>query len=115
MGEKRKKRWKTLVLLAVLVLGAVAAYLYVPMDPVKIIVSRETTFIDGPINPDGTVNYVAALDQQYAEGVTYENNAALPLLRAVGSSVLPDGTRHEMLYRLRLRAKELDKDPNFIQ
>ena len=41
-------------------LAALLAYMYCPM-PVKIIISRETTYTDGPLNPDGTVNYVAYL------------------------------------------------------
>ncbi|MCK4850325.1 MAG: hypothetical protein KAT11_03185 [Phycisphaerae bacterium] len=50
----------------------------------KIILSPETTRISEPLNNDGTVNYLAALNKQYSKGVTAENNAAILLLQAAG-------------------------------
>ena len=32
---------------------------------VKITISRETTVISGPVNPDGTINYMAALEADH--------------------------------------------------
>jgi hypothetical protein len=52
--------------------------------PGGIIVSRETTFITGPLRKDGSVDYLAALNERYSRGVTPENNAAVLFLLAVG-------------------------------
>ena len=47
---------------------------------VNITVGRETTYLTGPLNPDGTVNYLAALNAIYGKGVTPANNAVVPLI-----------------------------------
>ena len=52
---------------------------------VKITISRETSYVDGPVNPDGTINYVAALNASLSKGVTRDNNAAVGLLQALGA------------------------------
>lgn len=59
---------------------------------VKITISKETTFLDGPVNPDGTINYVAAVNQRMAKGVTKDNNAAIPMLNAFGPASLNEKT-----------------------
>jgi hypothetical protein len=37
-------------------------------------VSKETTAITGPLHDDGSVDYVAALNQRHGQGITPENN-----------------------------------------
>jgi len=101
-------------MVVVLLLSGLLAYMYWPMGPVKIIISRETTYIDGPLNADGTVNYVEYLNQKCSDGVTAENNAAPLLLRAFGSHVFPAATMGETLRRLDLPADFLDGDKHFI-
>jgi hypothetical protein len=49
-----------------------------------ITVGKDTTHATGPVRPDGTVDYVAALNQRMAAGVTPQSNAAVALLRAMG-------------------------------
>ena len=49
-------------------------------------IGRETTVVDGPVNADGTIDYVAAMNALYSRGVTAENNAAIPLLAATGDA-----------------------------
>ena len=96
-------------------LAALLAYMYWPTGPVKIIISRQTTYIDGPLNADGTVNYVAYLDANYAKGVTPENNAAPLLLRVCGPDMLPEPIRGQTLARLNLPADFFDdRDKQFI-
>lgn len=55
---------------------------------IPIIVSRETTYLTGPLNADGTVNYVAAINEMASKGVTPEDNAAIPLIQSKGDIIL---------------------------
>ena len=57
----------------------------------KYTISEETTYITGPLRKDGSVDYVAALNQLSSQGVTPENNAAVPFWKAVGpEEILPE-------------------------
>ena len=49
-----------------------------------ITISRETTYIDGPLDEDGNVDYVAALNELSSEGVTPDNNAVVLFWQAFG-------------------------------
>jgi len=107
MDAKRKNRRRKILLVGGVLL-AVVVFLHWPVGRVKIVVSPETTVIDGPLNADGTVNYVAALDRMFAEGVTPENNAAPNLLKAFGLSILrPDEIGDQILGRLGLTAEDV--------
>ncbi len=102
--SKRKKR------IVWVVLGLVVAtlvYMHWPMERVTIEVGPETTVLERPLHPDGTVNYVAAMDEAYAAGVTAENNAAEGLLRALGPGLLQSATRQPELARLGLSSDEI--------
>ena len=58
--------------------------------PIRYTVSRETTYVTGPLRKDGSVDYVAALNQRASRGVTPENNAAVLFWQAVGpEEILP--------------------------
>jgi hypothetical protein len=48
-------------------------------------ISKETTFVTGPVRADGTIDYVEAINEHLSKGVTKENNAAIPVLEAVQS------------------------------
>jgi hypothetical protein len=50
----------------------------------KITISKETTYIEGPLGPDGYIDYAAALNERCRKGVTVENNAAIPFWQAIG-------------------------------
>ncbi len=39
-------------------------------------ISKETTYFTGPLKPDGTIDFVAAINEHFSKGVTHENNAA---------------------------------------
>ncbi len=45
-------------------------------------IGPETTIIEGPLNTDGTINYVEAINAILRKGITRENNAAIPFLQA---------------------------------
>ncbi|MGD0382564.1 MAG: hypothetical protein ABSA77_03515, partial [Thermoguttaceae bacterium] len=51
-------------------------------------ISKETTYLTEPLWEDGYVDYVGALNKLCREGVTPENNAAVPLWEAIGPSVI---------------------------
>ena len=115
MNDERRRRRLRPWMIVLLVLAALLAYMYWPAGPIKIIISRETTYIDGPVNPDGTVNYVAYLDANYSKGVTPENNAAPLLLRAFGPDMLPTAITGQTLARLGLPADIFDRDKHFVE
>ncbi len=66
----------------------------------KITVSKETTHIEAPLDKDGYVNYIEALNQQLSKGVTVENNAAVVICSVIG----PNGgeLRDNEAYRTQL-------------
>jgi len=76
---------------------AVLAWVFWPMGSVPLIISPKTTVVTGPLNPDGTVNYVAALNAVASEGVTADNNAAIPIIQALGPKFLTPVTVEEAL------------------
>src|SRR3954469_15390678 len=48
------------------------------------VVSKETTWFTEPVRADGTIEYMEALNRRLGAGATKENNAAIPLLGAMG-------------------------------
>jgi len=105
----RPNRGKSRLLVVLLLIAALFAPPLAPGDEkepatrpakVRITISKETTRILGPVNADGTVNYLAALDARLRKGVTLDNNAAIPLVRALGPKVFPEGVRKEAFERL---------------
>jgi hypothetical protein len=87
------KRWK-LWTAAILLLLLVVLILAWPSAP-RIVISKETTYITEPLKPDGTVDYIAALNQRLSEGVTPETNAAVLFWQAAGPNGFPPGLREE--------------------
>jgi hypothetical protein len=66
-------------------------FMGLPSGPAKITVSKETTYVTGPLRPDGSVDFLAALNEHCRAGVTAENNAAIPFWQAAGpSSIRPE-------------------------
>ena len=54
------------------------------VSPAHFTVSRETTFVTESLLPDGYPDFATAINQRLSDGVTEENNAAVPLLLAIG-------------------------------
>jgi hypothetical protein len=99
-------------------LGAAAAAAPVapgpsPIPKAAITISKETTYFLGPLKADGTVDHPAALNSVYSEGVTAENNAAVPLLQAFGPRLL-SGRPDQQKVRQRIGAPSLGSGPYFI-
>jgi len=61
--------------------------------PVKITISKETTYLTAPIRADGWLDYAAAINERCNRGVTPENNAATAFWRAVGPKDIPKEKR----------------------
>jgi len=97
-------------------MAAVVAFIAPAAEPaarpgkVHITVSKGTTYVLGPRNPDGTIDYVAAANALLSKGVTRENNAAIPLLRVLGPNALDEKMRDRTLKALGLDALPADGD-----
>jgi hypothetical protein len=50
----------------------------------KFTISKETTYVIGPLDKDGYIDYAAALNEILGKGVTPENNANVLLWKAIG-------------------------------
>jgi hypothetical protein len=96
----RRRKWIGLVVFVLLVVFAARAFW--PLPSVKFIVSKQTTYFTEPLNPDGTVNYMAAYNEQVGGGVTFDNNLAVPILKALGPGALSDEARDDVLAALSL-------------
>lgn len=60
-------------------------------------VGRETTFVTGPMKPDGSIDYPAALHERLSEGLKPEDNAAILIDRAFGLDILSPQLRSQYL------------------
>ena len=96
--SKRRKRL-LIVAAAVIIVGGAAGwyfFLYEPVYPFTI--SRETTYLLGPLHADGkTLNYVAALNEMTSRGVTPDNNAAVLVAQALGPEIFDQKVREQSL------------------
>lgn len=63
-------------------------------------ISKETTRITEPLREDGYPDYVAALNQIASEGVTPENNAAVPFWQAMGPKEINSDIRERFFAML---------------
>lgn len=95
-------RFKRTTLIVATLLFAVAAGLWctLPSGSLDVTVRKETTFVLGPLNDDGTVNYVAARNQARATGVNRENNAAALVLEAIGPEAILEHGREQVFAQL---------------
>jgi hypothetical protein len=61
----------------------------------KFTISKETTYVTGPLGKDGKIDYVAALNDRLRQGVTPANNANVLLWMALGPHPERAGTPAE--------------------
>jgi len=50
----------------------------------KFTISKETTYVKGPLDKDGFIDYATALHERMSKGITPENNAVVLLWKAMG-------------------------------
>ena len=81
--------------------------------PVLVTISKETTHIVKPLKEDGYPDYVSALNQQFARGVTAENNIAVTVWEVVGPEDLSAGIKS--LYFKHLGMEPLPTDGNYYR
>ncbi len=109
MNHIRWKRFRLIAFLSIYLPAAAAAGEKGKSKPatrpakIKITISRKTTYVLGPINADGTINYVAAINKMSSKGVTPQNNAAIPLIHAVGPEKIPKQVRVQTFKILKMR------------
>jgi len=95
------------LLLAATSLCAVPAFAdRIPLEP-----GPDTTVFDGPLRDDGTVDYIAAMNAELAEGVSSEENAFVLLWRARPSGT-SEGITHA--YAEMLGFEEGEDRPAYI-
>src|SRR6266513_2476777 len=87
MSRRRRRVWKVLLGFFITALVAVVSAAWPGRSTFT--VSKETTYVTGPLDKDGYVDYVAALNERLGKGVTPETNANVPMWQAVGPR--PDG------------------------
>ncbi len=63
-------------------------------------ISKETSFVTTPLNEDGTINYLAALNEKLGKDVTPENNAAVILIEVLGPSPIESNLQKEYFRKL---------------
>ncbi len=88
------------ILVGMLLVLVLAAHCSAKPPTVRVTISKETTYLTEPLRPDGYPDYGAALDQQIAQGVTPENNAAVLFWRAMGPKPIDEKVRQEYFRRL---------------
>src|SRR5215475_12967944 len=79
----------------------------------KFPIGKETTYVTGPLDKDGYIDYEAALNDRLGKGISADNNAMVLLWKAFGPT--PDGRRMPPEYFKRLGIQEPPKsDDNFF-
>lgn len=67
-------------------------------SPIKI--GRETTYLTQPVHSGGGIDYISAIEAELRQNVTPANNAAIPLLRALGPAIIPQKHQSEYFKKL---------------
>jgi hypothetical protein len=76
-------------------------------------ISRETTFVSGPLRADGSVDFAAAINARLSEGVTAENNACTLLYQAFGPS--PGGAEMPRAFFEQLQMRRPPPEGQYLQ
>lgn len=67
-----------------------------------VVIGKETTWITGPLAKDGSIDYLQAMNDRIARGVTPANNAAVPFWHVMGAgdAHLDEAVREALFERL---------------
>jgi hypothetical protein len=91
----RRRIWRVAIYLVSLGLFLTAADLVLVQWLRGYTPGFETTRIVGPLQADGTIDYLAAMEEDAGAGVTRENNAAVPILQALGRQAIDPKQPHD--------------------
>ncbi len=72
----------------------------------RITIGKDTTFVTEPVDAEGYINYVAAIDRKLREGVTAENNANVPIRLMLGERELSERLKGQYYALLGIPAPE---------
>lgn len=106
------KRWTTILLPMALVSVTTVGTLVIafssnaePKSPAgpRVTISKATTFLTRPVDKEGHVDYIEALNQRSSIGVTPKNNAAVLLWKAFGPAEIPKPLRPAVFKRLGIK------------
>src|SRR5438094_9355644 len=84
----KRRRWRVLIYLASLALVLVAIDLILVHAFRHVTPGYDTMRLTEPKLPDGRIDYLTAMENHFGAGVTPQNNAAIPLLQALGRKAL---------------------------
>src|SRR5438876_740176 len=79
----------------------------------KFPVGKETTYVTGPLDKEGYIDYQAALNDRHGKGVTQEKNANVLLWKALGPTPA-GGARMPAEFFQRLGIEEPPKDGTYF-
>jgi hypothetical protein len=80
---------------------------------VLVTISKETTFVTGPLRSDGYVDYAGALNESWRQGVTPEINSAVLFWQAVGPAEIT-GEHRDQYFKLLGMPRPPEKGDYFI-
>lgn len=66
----------------------------------RVTIGKDTTFVTGPLREDGTVDFLAAINEHASQGVTPENNGAIPFWQIVGPGKIEQPMREAYFQKL---------------
>ncbi|MEM6551937.1 MAG: hypothetical protein AAF750_07395 [Planctomycetota bacterium] len=82
-----------------------------------LIIAEDTTVFLGPVRDDGTIDYVAAWNAKFGEGVTPQNNAAAALFTLMRRPLHSDDYEHRLALRLGvdpvIESRSIEPWPNY--
>lgn len=76
----------------------------------KVKISRDTTYVDGPLTKDGYIDYVAHFNKVLSKGVTVENNAAVLLVQTYPGEIASEEFMKRYCDALGIKPVPLDGD-----
>lgn len=85
----RRRIWRVAIYAISLLLILVAADVVWVQCRRTIRPAFDTTRIVAPVRNDGSIDYLIAVDGYFGTGVTPDNNAAIPILQAMGRQAIP--------------------------
>ncbi|MGL6074498.1 MAG: hypothetical protein ACRC8S_10090 [Fimbriiglobus sp.] len=91
MWKHRRRGIQSLAIVAIVVL---AYWSTQPAKPPALEIREDVTFITGPLDADGYIDFETALNERLSAGVTPENNAAVLLWQAIGPKPDPHRPTH---------------------